>query len=140
MRTEQVMDAVVTALTGLATTGSNVFRGRVYDLPDTALPGLAVSMGEDTIADELNGYYDWTLSVAIESKVEANTQVDTTLNTIRGEVHAALRADPTLGLSFVIDTKPSSAEAPDLSGEGAKPIGTQRLIYQVRYRTNEATL
>lgn len=142
MRVEEIMDSIVSILTGLTTTGNNVVRGQVYDLAETQVPGLAIFMGEDILEDELsNSVYDWNLSIYIESKAaESTTQIDQVLNTIRGEVHAAIMADYTLGLNFVIDTDPVIAPEPDLSAIGAKPIGTQRLQYVVKYRTSRTDL
>ena len=39
---KQIRDNIVTTLTGLATTGSNVYRTRVYPLAENKLPGLAI--------------------------------------------------------------------------------------------------
>lgn len=143
MRVEEIMDAVALALTGLTTTGANVIRGQVYDLPEDQVPGLAIFMGEDVLDEELsNSFYDWTVSIYIESKaMHSTTQIDQILNTIRGEVHAAIMANYTLGLpNFVIDTNPISAAEPELSASGSKPIGTQRLQYNVKYRTSRTDL
>lgn len=142
MRVEEIMDSIVTILTGLTTTGTNVIRGQVYDLAETQVPGLAIFMGEDVLESELlNSFYDWNVSIYIESKAaESTTQIDQVLNTIRGEVHAAILADYTLGLGFVIDTNPVVAPEPELASSGSKPTGTQRLHYIVKYRTSRTDL
>ena len=143
MRVEEIMDAIVLKLIGLTTTGTNVVRGQIYDLSESQVPGLAIFMGEDILDEELsNSLYNWTVTIYIESKVSSpTTQVDQILNTIRGEVHAAIMADYTLGLpSFVINTNPVIAPEPDLSPNGSKPIGTQRLQYTVKYRTSRTDL
>ncbi len=141
MKTEQILDAVVTALTNLTTTGENVKRAQVHHSPDANLPGLAIYMGQDSLLNELEAsFIDWELSLIVESRAKTTDQIDELLNTIRGEVHIALMAAPTLGLSFVHDTKPVLAGEPDLSGEGDQPIATQRLEFAITYLTSRTTL
>lgn len=141
MKTEEIMDAVVSALTDLTTTGTNVKRAQVYNSSNDELPGLAVYMGQDTLTDELQtSFLDWELTIFVESRVKTRAQVDELLNTIRGEVHAALMAAPRYSLSFVHDTKPVTASEPDLSGDGDQPIAIQRLEYAITYRTSRTTL
>lgn len=141
MRTEEILDAVVTALTDLTTTQKRVKRAQVYNSSDDDLPGLAIYMGPDVLADELLfSYIDWELTIFVDVRVKTRSQIDELSNTIRGEVHAALMAAPTLGLSFVHDTKPVSAGEPELSGDGEQPIAVQRLEFAVTYRTSRTSL
>jgi hypothetical protein len=46
---KQIRDAVITSVTGLTTTGSNVFRSRIYPLEQTKLPGLCVFTRSETV-------------------------------------------------------------------------------------------
>ena len=141
MRTEEIMDKVVTALTDLTTTETNVKRAQVYNSSKDKLPGLAIYMGQDTLVEELQSVFlDWELTIIIESRVKTRAQADELLNTIRGEVHIALMGTPKYSLSFVHDTTPVSASEPDLTGEGDQPIATQRLEYAITYRTSRTTL
>ena len=141
MRTEEILDAVVSALTDLTTTQDRVKRAQVYNSSDDDLPGLAIYMGTDVVTMELeNSFLDWELPVYVDSRAKTRNQIDELSNTIRGEVHAALMAAPTLGLSFVHDTKPVSASEPVLSGEGDQPIAIQRLEFAVTYRTSRTSL
>ena len=39
---QQIRERIGTTLTGLSTTGSNVFQSRVYPLEDTNLPALVI--------------------------------------------------------------------------------------------------
>lgn len=141
---EQIINAIVTAVTGLTTTGANVQRGQVYNHEETKLPALAVMMGDDLFAEEYQtDLVDWELTVLIESTASVaasyttqSSLIDQVLNQIRKEVHAAVMADHKQGLSFVIDTDAIGASKPELSGEGALPIGSQILTFIVRYRAN----
>ncbi len=143
LRAEQIVDAIVTALSvpGLTTTKTRVFRGRVYPLQSSELPGLMVYMGPDTIVNELQtGILDWDLMIGIESYVQTVAeQVDTVANRIRKEVHIAMMADYTQGLGFVLETTPGLAAEPVLS-DSNQPVSIQRLEYIIRYRTSRTDL
>ena len=43
----QILDRVVTLLTGLTTTGSRVFRSSEHPITTTTMPGLSVSLGDE---------------------------------------------------------------------------------------------
>lgn len=138
MRAEEIMDAVVTAVTGLTTTTTNVRRARVYDWNVT--PSLSVYMGQDDVVNELvNDLIDWEIIIIVESHVKAESNVDQTINTIRKEVHSALMADHTLGLNFVHDITPGPAGEPELEA-GDQPIASQRIEFKVMYRTSRTAL
>ncbi len=141
-REEQILAAVTTVVTGLATTGTNVFRGRAYPLESNDLPGLLVYLGPDTPSQDLmESFIDWQLGVGVECYVQsATTTLDTTLAQIRKEVHAAIMATPRLGLSFVSDTAPGPAAEPEIEGEGSKPVGRRRLEFIVTYRSSRADI
>ncbi len=133
------MTTVLSKVTGLTTTGSNVFRGRIYPLEDTDLPALTIYMGSDSPLGE-NGpdtfsFIDSDLNVNISIHVKTSaTQVETTLNLIRREVHVALMADVTQGLSYVHTTLPFGTDEPQLSGEGEKRTAVMETNWAVRYR------
>ncbi len=46
---QSIRDNAVTAVTGLSTTGSNVFRSRVYPLGTNKLPALCIHTDSETI-------------------------------------------------------------------------------------------
>ena len=141
-REEQITAAVKTAVTDLATTKGNVFRGRAYPLESSNLPALLVYMGPDTPAVELlENFIDWQLGIAVEVYVQTvNGDIDTALAKIRKEVHAAIMGTPQLGLSFVIDTVPILAAEPEIEGEGKNQIGRRRLEFVVTYRTSRTDI
>jgi len=140
MKTEQVLDAVVSKLTSLTTTGTNITRARIYNHESSALPALVVFMGQDEPTDILSqSLIDWNLTIIIESTVQSTSQVDEILNTIRNEVHTALMADYTLGLSFVKNLLPGTVGEPELE-QGSRPIAKQRMEFTVHYRTQYGNL
>lgn len=139
-RVESIVAAVQTAVTGLTTTSTRVFRGRVYALQAAQMPGLLIYMGGDRRIQQLSQVLeDWELTLFIESRVKTvSAQLDTELNKIRREVTIALNASYTLGLSYVIDTSEGEAAAPELSGEGEQPAAAHKLTWFVRYRRSRA--
>ena len=135
-RAESIMRAVVVALTGLTTTGANVFRGRAYEVQAGEVPALLVWMGVDQVA-AVHGHdqVDSVLTVNIDAAVrEVSAQVDTRLNLIREEVTSALAADHTLGLAYVRGAQEIGADEPEIAGEGDAPVARQRLEWEVDYR------
>ncbi len=147
-RAETILATVKTLLTGLTTTGSNVQRGQIYGHQAADLPALAIFMGADQPElEQQTGLIDWELTLRVESTVLIDAEytaddagLDTQLNLIREEVHAALMADHTLGLAFVIDVTPGAAGEPNLSGDGAEPIGSQVLEFLIQYRSSRVDI
>lgn len=135
-RREQIVAAVVTALTGLTTTTTHVYRGRSYPLQSTELPALLVYMGADRKQSELSqSFQDWLLEIKIEARVKSPTaQLDTTLSQISKEVTVALAANYQQGLSFVLNTIEVDAEEPEFSTDADQPSGRQIFNWQCLYR------
>lgn len=104
-RAEQIMAAVTTAVTGLATTGANVERGRLYPLGSDQAAALTVSQGpSQNLDDQPMRLKTVRLEYQIIAHVKTtSTAIDSTINQIAKEVYMALQADRTLGLAFVID-------------------------------------
>lgn len=134
-RAETIIDTVKTRVTGLATTGTRVFRGRGYPLQEADLPALLLYMGADDVIGDLSAaLLDCQLQVHVDAVVKTTAQVDTTLNLIREEVTIALQADHTQGLAFVIDTAEQGADEPDISNDGEQPAGSLRTRWLISYR------
>ncbi|MEK9725756.1 MAG: hypothetical protein VW405_20050 [Rhodospirillaceae bacterium] len=137
-RAEQIVQAVITKVTGLTTTGSRVYRSRTADLADANLPALVVFMGPDQPRSDGGSssfrYLDGDLTVAIEAVVKetSDTAAEQKLNLIRKEVAIALQADVTQGLSFVLNTTEGTA-TPDLE-RSDKVRGSMRMDFVFHYR------
>lgn len=135
---KQIRDAVITAVTGLTTTGSNVFRSRIYPLEQTKLPGLCVFTRSETVDFDtltISRSVGRVLDVIIEGYVSATANYDDTLDQIAVEVEEALAADVTLG-GLAKDTQVTAFEA-DFSGDGEQPVAVGRFTVTVQYRTAE---
>ena len=134
-RAETIMAAVVTAVTGLATTGARVFRGRAYAVQPAELPCLLVWADADPAEPvQSQDRVQSNLVVNIDAVVrEVSAQVDTRLNLIRKEITVALAADYRLGLGFVHEIEEVGAAEPEIAGEGDAAVASMRLEWTVKY-------
>ena len=131
---QSIRERIATDVTGLSTTGSNVFQSRFYPIEDASLPCLLVySTTEDSEPTEMASPRPMTriLNVVVQGVVSA-TQPDDTLDTISKEVEVALAADVTIN-SLANNSFLSGTEI-EFNADGAKPIGTVMLNYVVEYR------
>lgn len=134
---KQIRDAVATALTGLATTGENVFTTRTYS--EDSLPCIRIWTGpdaEDTSMSDMDGQ-GFELQLEIDALADAaDEDIQDTLDTICAEVHVALRSDADL-LAIVTNLRLQSIE-PAIEGEEAeKAVGRARMTWYCLYRIDE---
>jgi hypothetical protein len=142
-RAEDIVTTIVTQLTGLATTGSRVFRDREYELSEAELPALLVYMVSDNPRQPsilaAPGLLDCELRLIVEAVVKSSAaQVDTTLNQIRYEVSQALHDDVTQGLTYVMHTVEGMA-VPELQPDVDQMVGRLRMDWTVLYRRTLAS-
>ena len=133
---QQIRERIGTTLTGLSTTGSNVYQSRVYNLEDSTLPALIIyTKSEDSQLLEMGSTrtLQRDLSLVVEAYVKANSN---SIDTISKEIEAAMAADVTHN-SLARDTFLSSTEI-NYNGEGDQPIAVMSLVYNVTYLTTEA--
>ena len=131
---QSIRERVGTDVTGLSTTGSNVFQTRLYPVEAGSLPCLLIySTSEESEVTEMASPRPMTrvLNIVIQGVVSA-TQPDDTLDLISKEVEVAMAGDPSIN-SLANDSYLSSTEI-EINAEGAKPIGIVRLNYVVEYR------
>ena len=135
---QQIREKIGTTLTGLTTTGSNVYQSRVYPLENINLPALIIYTKSETsepIVIGTNRVMSRELSVIVEGYVKATSNFDDTIDTISKEVEAAIAADRTLdGLSK--DCYLESTEI-EYTGEGEKPLGYVSLTFITNYYVQE---
>ncbi len=89
---KQIRDNVVTALTGLSTTGSRVYASRVYPMAAAKLPGLCVyakSEEVETTTTTRPRTQLRTLTLSVEGFAVATSGLDNTLDAISLEVEEA---------------------------------------------------
>lgn len=138
---EQIRDAVVTACTGLTTTGTRVYRERLYQLRAADLPGLRIYCGAEQVEpDRLGAIHGQQrdMELMVEGLARATSDLDETLDDIAAEVEAALAADITLG-GKAKALYLAAIDDPEQSDEAEQPTGLVRLRYRVHYRTLNTT-
>jgi hypothetical protein len=136
---QQIREKLGTTLTGLTTTGSNIYQSRVYPLENINLPALIIYTKLETsepIVIGTNRVMSRELSVIIEAYVKATSNFDDTIDTISKEVEQAIAADRTLD-GLAKDCYLESTEI-EYTGEGEKPLGYVSLTFLTNYYVQEA--
>lgn len=136
----QIRAAAASAVTGLATTGTNVHEQRVYPLDEAGLPALLVYLGDEEV-EALSLSTTPTqrrlIELFIAGVVHDTDPVDDTLDAIAKEVETALLADGTLGgLAKQITLTGTSRDA---EVEGTKVAAAIELAFAVEYHTRAGT-
>ena len=136
-----IRERVATTLTGLSTTGSNVFQSRVYPIENTKLPCLLIYTREETsepLTTNPPRVIEKILSLVIEAYVKANANYDDTIDTITEEVEEALYGDRLINNlaldSFLVNTDIS------YNGEGDNPLGIVVMTFQITYHHTEGSI
>ena len=134
----QIRERAATTLTGLTTTGSNVFQSRVYPMESAGLPGLCIYTTEETVEMQSMGgtrHVSRDLTLIVEGYATDSANVDDTLDQIGKEIEIAMSGDITLN-DLAQDSYLSSVEI-TLSGDGSTGIGKITHSYTVVYQNAE---
>lgn len=134
-----IRDDIIQTVTGLTTTGSRVYKSRVYPMDATKLPGLCVYSKDETSEPSTMGSdrtMTRTVSIIIESYAKALSGYDDALDTIALEIETALSGDRKRG-GNAKDTRIVSFQA-DYSGSGEQPVATGIITVEVLYHTKES--
>ena len=133
---QQIRERVGTVLTGLTTTGSNVYQSRVYPLSASNLPGLLIYTLSETSEPDVMGVQQGVerlLTLAVEGYAKATANLDDTLDTVCKEVETAIAGDTKLN-NLARNAFLTSTEI-QLNGDGEQPIGVATMTFEVNYRT-----
>lgn len=134
-RAETILNTVETLLTGLATTGSQVTRGRVW--PVDAFPAISIFKGadrRDELDDILDEFLTRVLTINIEIHTTATGNPETQLNQVAAEVFAALAADKTLGLAYVFNTLLEADDEPIIDDSQDTPVASMISTWNINYQ------
>jgi len=138
---QSIRERVASTLTGLTTTGSNVFQSRVYPIENTKLPCLLIYTREETsepLTTNPPRAIEKVLSLVVEGYVKANTNFDDTIDTICEEVEEALFTDRLINDlaldSFLVNTDIS------YNAEGDNPLGIVVMTFQITYHHTEGSI
>ena len=135
----QIRERVATSmLSGLSTTGTNVFQSHVYPIETTDLPALCVYTQEEEV--EVGAMGDprtchSTLTLMVDGYAQSSSGLDDVLDQIGKEVQIGMASDIDIN-NLVVDSYLTSVDI-SYSGEGTSPIGLIRHNYSVLYRYAE---
>ena len=121
-------------LTGLSSTGSNVFLPHVCPLENDDLPSLCIYTQDEEIEVGASGdprVYHSTMILIVDGYVQTFSNLDDHLYQIGIEVQVAMAGDIYI-YNLVKDSYLSSVDI-SYSGEGTSPIGIIRHNYSVLY-------
>lgn len=135
----QVREAAKTLLTGLATTGANVFTARVSPLTDDELPALKVMLRDETADWDAMGKLVRTGRLVIEGWAQGGDGLEDKLDLIAAEVEAKIYQDGGAldALLQNIGAPTTSIDLPETPAGGARRTGVVRMLFPVMYRTAE---
>lgn len=126
---QQLREAVATVVTGLTTTGANVFQSRFYPLQVSELPCLIVTTDGDNVENMTvhNPVQQQRATrVRIDGYARGITSVDDTLDTISKEVEIAIAnasSSVVKGLMYV-------GCQVDIEVIGDQPVGKVSMIFE----------
>lgn len=139
---QQLVTAVQTRLTGLATTGARVYAQRPveYELQESELPALRIYEEGEEIEPLLihAPAYRRDVTLRVQAVVKAASGVSATLLAIRKEVEIALATDLTVA-GRLVSLVYRGAEAMEISGQADRQVGTQNLSFGGQLETAAAT-
>ena len=122
-------------LTGLSSTGSNVFQSYVYPLENADLPALCIYTQDEEIEVGATGdprVCHSIMTLIVDGYAQKSSNLDDQLDQIGIEVQVAMAGDIDIN-NLVKDSYLSSVDI-SYSGEGTSPIGIIRHNYSVLYR------
>ncbi|MCP4477837.1 MAG: hypothetical protein GY818_07075 [Planctomycetaceae bacterium] len=130
----QIVDAVKTAVTGLATTGDNVQISRAF--PTGKLPAISITQGSDKVDRIIsNSKVDRTLTLTLSIIVQGEADsLDDQATNIEAEIWRAIMADVTLGLTHLIDIIPDGLTAFEVSQNNETPSLQAESSWRFVYR------
>ena len=138
---KQIRDNMTSALTGLSTTGSNVFQTRFFPLEEGKLPALCIYSRSEEAEYATIGTNRTVMHVVeftVEAYAKATSGVEDTIDTIAVEVAEALATDVTRG-GLAKDTRVEGFSV-DFNADGEQPVGIASFTVLVDYVTVENDL
>lgn len=133
---KQIRDAIATALTGLATTGGNVFVNRLTRIQTSELPCLLIYGDTESVEYSSMGLsvnQKRIYEIIIQGVAQTVTTIETTLDQIGLEVENALAGT----LPATIDDFYLSAVKIIMDQDGEKPTGNIQMTYNAEYYVDQ---
>ena len=132
---KQIRDQLITTLTGLTTTGSNVFNSRVSNhdvLPCISVYTLSEELGEESSLKQFR-----VLNVMVEVRAKAADSLEDDLDQIGAEIEDAIFASGDTTLSNTCKDFDYDGLDIELSGEAEQPFGLMTMRFLAMYRVNK---
>ena len=141
---QTIRDGFVTTITGLTTTGSNVFNGQLMPRDENQIPCWLVYPGEETIATDTeqgamgsNRTLLRSLSITclgVARTIYGSDPVDDTLDTMLEELETAIGGG--IGVADILAITITNV-VPDYDTEADNLFGSIEVTFTVDYRTAE---
>jgi len=131
---KQIRDRAVVELTGLATTGLNIFASRIRKFQDSELPGLRIHTRNEVSerADMDNNLHRKT-ELVIEAVAKQVDSIDDLLDTMAVEIETAIGQSNLNNLAIeAIELVSTNTEILD---DANQPVGVATLVFTVQYFT-----
>ncbi len=140
-QTVAAMEANIAADATVIADGATVTRARTGPWQGADLPAYVLTYGPDTPLGDLGPdnvrFIDWEFVVFVDYYDKlTTTTIDTVLQQARANIHAALMADVTQGLAFVLTTIPQGADEPLLDDAVEMKTIAYRTNWVIRLRTD----
>lgn len=136
-----IRTALTAALTGLTTTGANVFTEFDQPAAQSAVPCLVINVASESVEYEGGASMGASASAnRIEREIELHVQgyakTDAELDTIAEEVEAAMHTPGNFSTVSSIDIK-TGDQAVTFDNDGDFVVGMIDLVFLISYRTAE---
>lgn len=129
----------MTAVTGLETSGSNVFSNHQYPYSSDELPNLSVYVAHEPETahddEEMGPLQLRVLPILIVGRVQTTAGLSDALDDICEEVETALNASTSVA-ALVKDLQLVSTVV-EVDSEGEQPVGAARMEWEATYRVNK---
>lgn len=135
----QIRHAIVATLTGLTTTGANVFQSKISALQENELPALVVSTNKeviDAITINSNPTLERELAATVNVVAKAVDGLDDEIDQIIKEVEQAINQSEEVNtLGGLVKSMVLTDIETDGNSEAETPTGQATLSFKVEYYT-----
>ncbi len=135
----QIRDRVVASLTGLTTTGSNVYQTPMLTAEEQTLPGLVVYIDSEVSSETATmTNINRECVLHIDGYVEASASVLDTLDLISKEVEVKMATTGivTSGGASLVQKHYLESTDIEITSSETRPLGIVSMAYFVQYRTS----
>lgn len=131
---KQIRERAATELTGLTTTGSNVFESRARLFQENELPGIRLhTRNEVSERETTDNQLFRKCELIIEAVAKNVADIEDILDTMAAEIETAIGQSNLNGLA--IEAIELIATNTEISDEANQPVGTVAMIFTVQYMT-----